>query len=463
MSDFGPSTQQFDATRDVLAPGTRVGGYRIVELLGQGRSGIVYLALDSSLQRQVAIKEYLPADLAARDDDLQIALKPGASAARYAQGLSAFLRQAKLLARLEHPALPRVHGFWEENRTAYMTMAYCEGRSLVAVLNGMQSPPDEAWLRALLAPLLGALGVLHAAQGHHGQIAAESILVQADGSPLLLGFGAPDDATGTGPSADLHALARVLHSAISGEAATSGAERGAAERFSSLVDAAPALQRLFPELRYSKAFLAGIDRMLSVKNKNRLGSVAEFQQWLDRAPDAGPTTSPAPLDTVRMPEMRAEERPFTDAPRDAAAPSGSRWGLWIAAACLALLGAGTWWWMQTQSAVPRVAATIDAPPAAVPAPPPVQAPASSAAEVVVVPAATEPAASAPSVPVVTSEVEPEPRKVAAKPAPAEPDNPRAMCGARTNFSLVYCMEKQCKRPQFAQHAQCEALKRGEVN
>jgi hypothetical protein len=48
--------------------------------------------------------------------------------------------------------------------------------------------------------------------------------------------------------------------------------------------------------------------------------------------------------------------------------------------------------------------------------------------------------------------------------PVEPDNPRAVCGPRSNFSLLYCMQTQCNRPKFAQHAQCLVLKRqGEIN
>src|SRR4051812_44984484 len=68
QADFGPTTQQLVPAGASKAPpaGTNLGGFRVVDVLGRGSASIVYLALDSSLQRQVAIKEYLPADLAAR-------------------------------------------------------------------------------------------------------------------------------------------------------------------------------------------------------------------------------------------------------------------------------------------------------------------------------------------------------------------------------------------------------------
>ena len=85
QADFGPTTQQLDSARasEGLPAGTSLGGFRVVEVLGRGSSSIVYLALDSSLQRQVAIKEYLPADLAERGESQLVSLKRGADAARW--------------------------------------------------------------------------------------------------------------------------------------------------------------------------------------------------------------------------------------------------------------------------------------------------------------------------------------------------------------------------------------------
>jgi hypothetical protein len=465
QADFGPTTQQLDSARarESLPPGTNLGGFRVVEVLGRGSSSIVYLALDSSLQRQVAIKEYLPADLAERGEGLLVSLRRGADADRLAEGVSAFLQRAKLLARLDHPVLPRVHGFWQENQTAYMTMAYCEGRSLAAVLGEMPQPPDEARLRALLSPLLDALELLHASQCIHGGISADSILVQADGSPVLLGLGAArrladHPSEPAGPWTDLHALARVLHLAIGGEAA--GAARGAVDhRPPSFVDAALDLRARFPGLTYSATFLACVDAALSDNPRRRPTSVAEFRQRLDRVPKV-PQRGSAPSGTTARPSQTA---PTAAMPSMAAQPGRGRL-LWAAALGLAVLGAaGGWWRMQTHAAPPPMARVSESPPAPAIEPPPAAVPASSAVPVLPV-AMPAPAETAIGVATSSSEAEPvpDPKPTPAKAAPAEPDNPRAVCGLRTNFSLYYCMQTQCKRPQFLQHPQCLDLRRNDA-
>lgn len=465
QADFGPTTQQLDAARahDVLPPGTNLGGFRVVEVLGRGSSSIVYLALDSSLQRQVAIKEYIPADLAERGEGLRVSLKRGADAARFAEGVSIFLQRAKLLARLDHPALPRVHGFWQENQTAYMTMAYCEGQSLAAVLSEMPEPPDEAWLRALLAPLLGALELLHAAQCTHCGISADNILVQADGSPVLLGLGAarrPADhpSRPAGPWTDLNALARVLHLAIGGGAV--GGTTGAVDhRPPSFVDTALDLHARFPRLNYSAAFLACVDAALSDNPRRRLTSVAEFRRRLDRVPKV-PQRSSAPAGTTARPSQTATAAAM---PSMAAQPGRGRL-LWAAALVLAVLGAaGGWWWVQTHAAPPPLAGVRESPPAPAIEPALAAVPASSAVQVLPV-ALPAPAEIDTSVATSSSQAEPVPDKknTQAKAAPAEPNNPRAVCGLRTNFSLYYCMQTQCKRPQFLKHPQCLDLRQNDT-
>ena len=463
QADFGPTTQQLDSARarEGLPPGTNLGGFRIVEVLGRGSSSIVYLALDSSLQRQVAIKEYLPADLAERGEGLRVSLKRGADAARFAEGVSTFLQRAKLLARLDHPALPRVHGFWQENQTAYMTMGYVEGQSLAVVLSEMLDPPDEAWLRALLAPLLGALELLHASQCAHCGITADNIVVQADGSPVLLGLGAArrlanDPSRPAGPWTDLHALARVLHQAIGG--GDVGAARGAVDhRPPSFVDTALDLHARYPSLNYSAAFLACVDAALSDNPRRRVTSVAEFRRRLDRVAKVPQKKDTAPTATTARPSQTA---PIAAMPSMAAQPARGRL-LWVVALGLAVLGAaGGWWRVQTHAAPPPVARMSESPPAP-PAiePAPTAVPTSQAAQVLPV-ALPVPAQTVTSVATSSSEAEPVPDRKRTQ--PAEPNNPRAVCGTRTNFSLYYCMQTQCKRPQFLQHPQCLDLRQNDT-
>ena len=558
-TDFGPSTQQqFDtASRDALPSGTRLGGYQIIDVVGRGRYSIVYLVLDSSLQRQMAIKEYLPFALAERRGHTDVVLKAGADTDAYASGLADFLSEGNLLTRLDHPSIARVHSFWEENNTAYMVMPYYAGQTLAATLKAMPRPPDEAWLRALLAPLLSGLNVLHSVQCYHRNITPDNIFILEDGRPVLLDFSAsnrvigdktvsltsrlnpayaaieqyPQSATlSQGPWTDLYALAAVLHFAITRQVPALATVRAVNDPQRPLAETMRTLQKLFLGLHYSEAFLAGIDKALSVKPRDRPRNAADFMLSLDRPPNVVVSPLPDPLGTPsafiprgdsvfqasQMPgDWVMPERSVQVPPRRSRAP------LWIAALCtIALAGVGGWWWTQ-QMHPPASRTATEAPPTnaaaaapATPAPAPVDAPASAVAEAleplpVSVPAsavalqteapsaaasetaaapapvaptavapapappeATPPVAEAPvaATPAPKPAPAPEPappRKVAKAPAPvvpAEPDNPRAVCGPRSNFSLLYCMQTQCNRPKFAQHAQCLVLKRqGEIN
>lgn len=416
--DFGPTTQQFDSvySHDALPAGTRLGGYQIIEVLGRGGFGIVYLALDSSLQRQVAIKEYLPADLAMRCEDGQVWVRPGADPGAYAAGMTAFLSEAKMLARFDHPSLARVHTFWEENRSAYMVMPYYEGRTLAALLAEMKAPPDEAWLRSLLTPLLSALSTLHNAQCLHLDISPDNIIVLKDGRPVLLDFGvasrvatdktmpltallnpayAPIEQyseTATlpqGPWSDLYALASVLHFAIAGRPPARATVRAIEDPQRPLAETVAARAEQFPGLSYSESFLAAIDKALAVKPRERARSAAEFQMLLDNMPPPALRTAPepqafaSPLGNIASPpvspnsggEPRMAPPTFAEPPREAwfaaepsdapPKPARSRAPLLIATvAAVGLSAVGGWAWLQRQPSLAQITAA-DLPPAVV--------------------------------------------------------------------------------------------------
>src|SRR5689334_3991995 len=95
--------------RTALPPGTRFGEMEIVRVLASGGFGIVYLARDHWLDRDVAVKEFLPTHLAGRGDDQRVALRTGADAQSFSQGLQSFIAEAKLLAHFSHPAIVKVH------------------------------------------------------------------------------------------------------------------------------------------------------------------------------------------------------------------------------------------------------------------------------------------------------------------------------------------------------------------
>src|SRR5476651_2850552 len=98
---------QFDATRAErraddfisLQSGVLVGRYEIVSVLGQGGFGITYRARDTQLDRDVAIKEYLPASLAVRHEGVTVVPRSTEMAEDFLWGRSRFLEEAKTMAR----------------------------------------------------------------------------------------------------------------------------------------------------------------------------------------------------------------------------------------------------------------------------------------------------------------------------------------------------------------------------
>ena len=101
-----------------LPIGTHLRDYEITGLIGEGGFGIVYLAWDHSLQRKVAIKEYMPASMASRvAGSSAIVVKSDRHLDTFKAGLKSFVNEARLLAKFDHPALVKVYRFWEANGT----------------------------------------------------------------------------------------------------------------------------------------------------------------------------------------------------------------------------------------------------------------------------------------------------------------------------------------------------------
>ena len=173
-----------------LPVGTRLGEFEITGVVGEGGFGIVYSAHDSSLDRIVAVKEYLPAAFSQRTEAGAVKVKSVDHSKTFAAGLSSFINEAKMLARFSHPGLVEVFRFWEANGTAYMAMRYYRGVTLRELLRTTPQIVTEQWLCETLDPLLLALKVLHNEKCYHRDIAPDNILVQPNGRSVLMDFGA---------------------------------------------------------------------------------------------------------------------------------------------------------------------------------------------------------------------------------------------------------------------------------
>jgi hypothetical protein len=243
MNTPAPPAAPTEHPPNALPPGTRLGEFELLRVIGLGGFGIVYLAMDHALQREVAVKEYMPAALAGRTETLHVSLRSQSDAETFALGLKSFVNEARLLARFELPSLVRVFRFWEANGTAYMAMPVVRGQTLKALRSASPVPPDEDMLRTLLAPLLDTLEALHAEGVYHRDIAPDNIVIEAGGRPVLLDLGAARRVIGNqtqtltailkpayapieqyaeagslkqGPWTDLYALGATLHYLILG-------------------------------------------------------------------------------------------------------------------------------------------------------------------------------------------------------------------------------------------------------
>ena len=283
-----------------MAPGTRLGEFELLGLLGVGGFGIVYLAFDHALEREVAIKEYMPASLAGRTETMRVSVRSHSDAESFALGLKSFVNEAKLLARFDHPSLLKVLRFWEANGTAYMAMPVMRGHTLKEMRQSMEAPPDEAWVRHILMPLLGAIEKLHSEGVYHRDIAPDNIQIEPDGRPVLLDFGAarrvlsdksqaltailkpayaPIEQYGEagsvrqGPWTDLYALGATLHYLLLGRPPPPATARAVHDDASELITSQ--LPGCSPD------FLHIIDWMLCPRPADRPQSVAALRDVLE--------------------------------------------------------------------------------------------------------------------------------------------------------------------------------------
>ena len=319
-------------SENCLPIGTRLAEFEITAIIGEGGFGIVYLATDHSLQRTVAIKEYMPSALAARGDDKSISIRSARHQETFATGLKSFINEARLLAQFDHPALIKVHRFWEQNNTAYMAMRYYEGRTLKNVMQRDPATVTEAWLKRMLTPILEALEALYSVQILHRDISPDNIMIQMNGEAVLLDFGAARQSIGDmtqvltvilkpgyapieqyaddasmqqGPWTDIYALSAVIYAAIAHKPPPTSVARMFKDTLEPLDTAG--------HKGFSHAFLFAINKGLCVKPEDRPQSIAAFRQLLG-------------IETVMPSAQRAARSAARAAASSAAKPAAGQHG-----------------------------------------------------------------------------------------------------------------------------------------
>ena len=182
------------ARRDALPVGSALRGYTLESVVGHGGFGIVYRAQHDELRATVAIKEYLPIELAVREG-ASVRVRSPADSSTYQDGLRRFRDEAQALMQFQdHPGVVSCRDFFRANGTAYMVMEFEDGRSLAEVLATREAagrPFSEADLLGVMVPLLEGLDRVHEAGLLHRDIKPSNILIRrVDRRPVLIDFGA---------------------------------------------------------------------------------------------------------------------------------------------------------------------------------------------------------------------------------------------------------------------------------
>lgn len=297
---------------DALPPGYRFEEFEIQDVLDASNDNIVYRAQDHQLEREVAIREFLPRTLTVRSDSQQLVPRSKQDQSAFRAGLDGFIDEARQLAQLNHPNVVQILRFWTYNETAYAATPVYSGMTLADLLQHHPERIDEAWLRRMLPMLCGALAALHDKGFVHCRLSLNSIQIQDNGLPLLLEFGAlrlagengevnktllhpgftpleqySDDVdTSSGPWTDIYSLGAILYTLITGSRPPTSVTRSIQDNCVPLVQSQPE--------GYSPSLLAAIDRTLALRPEERPQSIAEFMALAGMSLNDTGVSHPAP-------------------------------------------------------------------------------------------------------------------------------------------------------------------------
>jgi len=283
-----------------LKHGTKLQGgkYEILQTLGQGGFGITYLAEQVALKRSVAIKEFFMKDCCERNNESsQVGIPTQSNRELVDKFRSKFIREAQMIAEMDHLHIVRILDVFEENGTAYYVMDNLPGGSLSSIVKN-NGPLDEALAEKYIRQVADALAYIHGRDTVHLDVKPSNILLNAKGDAVLIDFGiskhydkageqtsstpvgiskgyAPleqgrdGDVKQFGPSTDIYALGATLYHLVSGQVppdASIVVEEG--------------LDR--PQGVSDRIWLV-IDKAMQPKRKDRPQSIAEFLQLFDEA------------------------------------------------------------------------------------------------------------------------------------------------------------------------------------
>jgi len=352
-----------------LAEGTILNNRYVIEtVLGHGGFGITYAAHDRTLNVRVAIKEYLPRQLATRGEGkTRVSVFSGEAQQHFAYGLKKFLEEAQSVARFaHHPNVVSARDYFEAHGTAYMVMEYVEGITFKEYLanKGGRIAFEEA--RDIMMPVMDALREVHQAGMLHRDISPDNIYITTGAQVKILDFGAARYFAGEqskslsvilksgyapeeqyrssgkqGAWTDVYAVGATIYKALTGQTPPDALDRMAGET-------------LMPPSRLGvtipQAAEQALLQALAVIAGQRLQSMGEFQQALlggePMAPGEQPTARPASATISTTRPVTAQPPPPTRGPvlvRRKISPSGIAAAIGGGVIGLILLVGLIWW------------------------------------------------------------------------------------------------------------------------
>ena len=292
----------------MLSPDTYLQNrFRIICPLGKGGMGRVYAATDEALDCTVAIKQTF-----ASTDELR----------------RAFKREARLLANLRHPVLPRVTHHFLEGNEQFLVMDYIEGDNLETLLKNRQRPFSYAETLPLADKLLDALEYLHGFKEPiiHRDIKPANIKLTSDGNVFLLDFGlakgivgqattqgsghlsvygytanyAPMEqisSSGTNAQSDLYSLGATLYHLLTGSVPVSSGDRYV-QLEQEMSDPLLPAHQLNSAIPFSLSVV--LSQAMEMSRRNRFASAAKMRQALRDSVSLDDISKTAPAPTIEL-------------------------------------------------------------------------------------------------------------------------------------------------------------------
>lgn len=314
-----------------LRAGTVLNGRYIVgRVLGQGGFGITYLALDTQLNAKVAVKEFMPSELATRVDGTTVSVLAESKTEAFTYGAERFLEEARTLAKfIGHPNIAGVSSYFDENDTSYFVMDYIEGISFKTYIAGHGGKVSVEEALNVMIPVLQALTAVHAEGFIHRDVTPDNIYITKDGMVKLLDFGSARYSIGDksksldvilkvgyapkeqyirrsrqGPYTDVYSCAACFYAAITGYLPPESLERLDKDELVPISQ----LGIEIPEY-LDKAILKG----LAVQPEDRFQSAAEFLEAIEsqRVVDLPGAAPAAPTAGSQLDELigKVKKRP----------------------------------------------------------------------------------------------------------------------------------------------------------